>query len=159
MSPASKNVSSPPPGYNNGRSLPNLYAYPARFTFRTLMLCRVWCKTCSQLRPLASFAKSRQNDAEFMLRNGARLGNKKILDKMVCSNCTAAPLTQLKCTGCNKTLSLSRFSRTQRRDPDSARCTKCISQIENVKPGQQDPYEADDSDEDCMAVSILETSC
>ncbi|KAH0365374.1 hypothetical protein KCU65_g6154, partial [Aureobasidium melanogenum] len=134
MSSASKNVRSPPPGYHTGRSLPNL----------------VWCKRCSQLRPLASFANNRQNAAEFMLNNGARLGDKKILDKMVCSNCTAAPLTQLKCTGCNKTLSLDRFSKTQRRDPDSARCTTCISQIENVRPGQQDPYEADNSDEDYM---------
>ncbi|KAG9603612.1 hypothetical protein KCU77_g1700, partial [Aureobasidium melanogenum] len=134
MSSAFKNARSPPPGYRNARSLPN----------------EVWCKGCSQFRPLASFAKNRQNDANFWLSNGAKLGDKKILNKMICSNCTAAPPVELKCTGCNKTRSLDRFSTTQRRDPDSARCRKCISEIENVKPGQQDPYEADDFDGDYM---------
>ncbi|KAG9654292.1 hypothetical protein KCU64_g7313, partial [Aureobasidium melanogenum] len=134
MTSASKNARSPPPGYNNARSLPN----------------EVWCMRCSQFRPLASFAKNRQNDANFWLSNGARLGDKKILNKMICSNCTAAPPTELKCTGYNKTRSLDRFSATQRRDPDSARCRKCITEIENVKPGQLDPYGADDSDEDYM---------
>ncbi|KAH0042261.1 hypothetical protein KCU78_g814, partial [Aureobasidium melanogenum] len=135
MSSASKNVRSPPPGYKHARSLPN----------------EVWCKRCSQLRPLASFANNRQNDARFLLSKGAKLGDKRIFDKMICSNCTAAPPTELKCTGCNKTRSLEKFSTTQRRDPDSARCRKCISEIENVKPGQQDPHEAEDSDEDYMS--------
>ncbi|KAG9661173.1 hypothetical protein KCU95_g8177, partial [Aureobasidium melanogenum] len=134
MSSTSKNVRSPPPGYKNARSLPN----------------EVWYKRCSQLRPIASFANNRQNDARFLLSKGAKLGDKKILDKTICSNCTAAPPMELKCTGCNKTRSLDRFSTTQRRDPDSARCRKCISEIENVKPGQQDPYEAEDSDEGYM---------
>lgn len=155
MSSASKNVRSPPPGYKHARSLPNEYAYTACSTYHTLTISRVWCKRCSQLRPLASFANNRQNDARFSLSRGAKLGDRKILDKMICSNCTAAPPTELKCNGCNKTRSLERFSSTQRRDPDSARCRKCTSEIENVKPRQQDPHEAEDSDEEYMTVSML----
>ncbi|KAK6002459.1 hypothetical protein QM012_002097 [Aureobasidium pullulans] len=133
MSSASKNVRFPP-RYKYARSLPN----------------DVWCKRCFQFRPLATFARNRQNDAMFWLSKGASMDDKKILDKMICSNCTAAAPVEIKCTGCNKTRSLDKFSATQRRDPDTARCRKCISEIENVKPGQQDPYEADDSDEDYM---------
>lgn len=82
------------------------------------------------------------------------MGDKRIIDKMICGNCTAVPPVELSCTGCNQTRSLDKFSSTQRRDPDTARCRKCISEIENVKPGQQDTYEAEDSDEDYMTVGV-----
>lgn len=157
MSSASKNVHSPTSEYKNSRSLPKEYAYAAWPIWHTLTCSSVWCKRCSQFRPLATFAKNRQNDASFWLRKGVRLGDKRIVDKMICSNCTAAPPVELKCTGCNKTRSLDKFSATQRRDPDTARCRKCISEIENVRPGQQDPYQADDSDEDYLTVSIPQT--
>lgn len=153
-SSASKNTRSPPPLYRNAGSLPDEYAKTTRLPEHRLTSSSIWCKRCSRFRSSANFANNRLNNAMFWLSKGVKMGDKKILNKMICSNCTAVNPVELKCTGCNKTRSLDKFSATQKRDPDTARCRKCISEIENIRPGQQDPYEAEDSDEDYMTVSI-----
>ena len=87
-----------------------------------------------------------------MSNRGAKLGDAKVVNKMICNNCSGAPKTDLRCTGCGNTRPLDHFSSTQRNDPDTAMCRKCISEIENVMPGQQE-HEEDGSDEEYMSVS------
>ena len=90
-----------------------------------------------------------------MTNRGARLGDAKVVDKLICNNCSGAPKTDLRCTGCGNSRPLDHFSTTQRNDPDTAMCRKCISEIENVMPGQQE-HEGDGSDEEYMAVSTYQ---
>jgi ribosomal protein L40E len=90
------------------------------------------------------------------MERGAKLGDNKILNKMICNNCTGAPKLELRCTGCNKVRVRDHFSSAQRNDPDTARCRKCVSEMENVRPGQQEQehqHEEVDSDEEYMTVS------
>jgi hypothetical protein len=116
---------------------------------------RVWCKRCLCLQPLATFAKNRQNDAIYWMERDAKLGDNKILNKLICNNCTGAPKLELRCTGCNKIRARDHFSSAQRIAPDTARCRKCVSEIENVRPGQQEQeYEQEDSDEEYLMVRI-----
>ncbi|CAD0111422.1 unnamed protein product [Aureobasidium uvarum] len=133
MDSSARTARSLPLAYRNARSLPN---------------------KCSQFRPLVKFAKNRQNDATFFLTSrGARMGDKKILEKLLCNNCTGAPPVELKCTGCNRKRPLDHFSTTQRNAPDTARCRMCISQIESFRPGQQQELEKDGSDDEYIAVT------
>jgi hypothetical protein len=94
----------------------------------------------------------------YLMKNrGARLGDNKIVDKLICNNCTGAPKVELKCTGCGKVRALEHFSSAQRNAPDTARCRKCISEIENVFPGQQE-HEEYGSDEEYITVSTSQRS-
>lgn len=90
-----------------------------------------------------------------MSKRGAKLGDAKVVDKLICNNCSGAPKTDLRCTGCGNSRPLDHFSTTQRNDPDTAMCRKCISEIENVLPGQQE-HEEEDSDEEYMMVSTYQ---
>ena len=88
-----------------------------------------------------------------MSNKGAKLGDARIVDKLICNNCTGAPKRELKCTGCEKNRAIGHFSSAQRNDPDTARCRKCVSEIENIMPRQQE-QEEDGSDEEYMTVSL-----
>ncbi|KAH0289575.1 hypothetical protein M436DRAFT_55539 [Aureobasidium namibiae CBS 147.97] len=137
MDATPRNLRSLPSNYKNARTLPPKYA--------------LWCKRCERLRPLAAFANNRQKDASYLMTNrGARLGDAKVVDKLICNDCSGAPKTDLRCTGCGNSRPLDHFSTTQRNDPDTAMCRKCISEIENVMPGQQE-HEEEGSDEKYLA--------
>lgn len=90
-----------------------------------------------------------------MSSRGAKLGDAKVVNKMICNNCSGAPKTDLRCTGCGTNRPLDHFSSTQRNDPDTAMCRKCISEIENIMPGQQE-HEVDGSDEEYAMVSTYQ---
>lgn len=45
---------------------------------------------------------------------------------VTCTLCTAGQTVELKCYVCDKVKGLEDFAKNQRKDPDNARCTKCV---------------------------------
>ncbi|KAK5443472.1 hypothetical protein LTS15_010617 [Exophiala xenobiotica] len=68
-----------------------------------------------------------------------------------CRDCTAGNTVELKCTGCFYTKSIDYFSKTQRKDPDNAKCTNCQQEILDRLPSLKDSVEEEQIREDYRA--------
>ncbi|KAI5852420.1 Stc1 domain-containing protein, partial [Morchella snyderi] len=63
-----------------------------------------------------------------------------------CSQCTANQNYELKCCVCDKVKGLDLFAKSQRKDPDNARCTKCVDN-DNKPTAWSSAAGEDDEDE------------
>ncbi|KAK6351835.1 hypothetical protein TWF718_004981 [Orbilia javanica] len=76
----------------------------------------------------------------------APTGKGKSQHRTTCKTCTADQTTELTCIVCGETNGLDHFAKTQRKNPDTARCKNCISKQANIAPDLEMP----DSD-DCAS--------
>lgn len=67
---------------------------------------------------------------------------------MTCKTCTPGQTTELHCYICDKTYGLDKFAKNQRKDPDKARCTKCVEKVLETEPDMSPPDTDEDEDED-----------
>lgn len=53
---------------------------------------------------------------------------------VTCTLCTAGQTVELKCYVCDKVKGLHEFAKNQRKDPDNARCIKCVDSDITAEP-------------------------
>ncbi|KAF3093878.1 hypothetical protein TWF102_007702 [Orbilia oligospora] len=79
-------------------------------------------------------------------------GKGKPSHRTTCKTCTADQTTELTCIVCGETNGLDHFARTQRKNPDTARCKACINKQANIAPDLEmpdsDDYASSDDEED-----------
>jgi hypothetical protein len=81
------------------------------------------------------------------------MNDARVKEQLICIICSGGPKLELLCTGCNKKRALSDFSANQRNAPDTARCKKCVAEIENIPAGHLKEKLDEDEDEYFMNVS------
>lgn len=76
---------------------------------------------------------------------------------MTCKTCTPGQTTELHCYICDKTYGLDKFAKNQRKDPDKARCTKCVDKVLETEPDMSPPDTDDDEEEDTDSENVRQT--
>ncbi|RVD81305.1 uncharacterized protein DFL_009173 [Arthrobotrys flagrans] len=66
-------------------------------------------------------------------------GKGKPQHRTTCKTCTADQTTELTCIVCGETNGLSHFAKTQRKNPDIARCKDCINKQAEIAPDLEMP--------------------
>ncbi|ODH20685.1 hypothetical protein ACO22_05826 [Paracoccidioides brasiliensis] len=86
---------------------------------------RIRCKMCTRTRLQSAFSK-RQLDLlrRCILEKSSNATTNEGL--AICFNCATNQVVELTCCVCDMTMALEFFSKTQRHDPDSARCKNCV---------------------------------
>ncbi|KAK4948550.1 hypothetical protein LTR10_012554 [Elasticomyces elasticus] len=65
-----------------------------------------------------------------------------------CRDCTAGNVIELKCAGCYVIKSLESFAKTQRKNPDDAKCIGCQQDIQDLVPHLRDANDEERIKED-----------
>ncbi|OQO08480.1 hypothetical protein B0A48_06350 [Cryoendolithus antarcticus] len=99
---------------------------------------KIKCCRCDKVKPPASYATLRQNDMKQKMAQTPGF-NPVTTGFVPCVMCTGGQVTELECHMCRKWMGLDKFAKTQRKNPDRAKCLKCIQ--EQIAMGN-----ADDSD-------------
>lgn len=68
--------------------------------------------------------------------------------KTTCKTCTPQQVTELTCCNCEKTKGLTHFAKNQRKNPDAARCMKCVQRGLGAGSGDEFSDGDDDTDQD-----------
>nr|OQO16630.1 hypothetical protein B0A51_14787 [Rachicladosporium sp. CCFEE 5018] len=118
----------------------NYSNYLARAAVSTNILIpdKIKCCRCDKVKPPASYATLRQNDLKQKMAQTPGF-NPVTTGFVPCVMCTGGQVTELECHMCRKWMGLDKFAKTQRKNPDRAKCLKCIQ--EQIAMGN-----ADDSD-------------
>ncbi|EEP81597.1 predicted protein [Uncinocarpus reesii 1704] len=104
---------------------------------RTNLGKRVKCKICKKIRSANAFSKRQLEELrKAMLKHGATGLNGP--GYAGCRACITHQVVELTCCVCDKTKALEFFSKNQRRDPDSARCTNCVQGQMDTEPVMDD---------------------
>ncbi|MCJ1407965.1 hypothetical protein MMC19_002037 [Ptychographa xylographoides] len=107
---------------------------------------KIRCLSCDKLKGPNQFSNKQLSDLRFkILRSGLTPATAKAYIK--CRFCTGAQVTELTCIVCDESKSLGEFMKTQRRDPDNARCQDCVVAQTTMLPGIEDIEDDDDSDD------------
>lgn len=67
---------------------------------------------------------------------------------VTCKTCTPGQTTELTCYICEITKGLTEFAKNQRKDPDRARCLKCITKVLETEPDMSPPSSDAEEEED-----------
>lgn len=67
---------------------------------------------------------------------------------VTCKVCTPAQTVELTCYICDTTKGLEGFAKNQRKDPDRARCLKCVNKVLETEPDLTPPASSDEEDEE-----------
>ncbi|WEW57237.1 hypothetical protein PRK78_002702 [Emydomyces testavorans] len=97
----------------------------------------VKCKVCKKIRSQNAFSKRQLEELRKAMLKCGTTG----LDGpgyAGCRNCISHQTVELTCCVCDKTKPLEYFSKTQRRDPDNARCTNCVQGLLDAEPVAED---------------------
>lgn len=70
------------------------------------------------------------------------------LIQVTCKTCTPGQTTELTCYICDTTKGLDEFAKNQRKDPDKARCTKCVNRVLDTEPDMSPPSSDAEEEED-----------
>ncbi|KAJ3084672.1 hypothetical protein HK102_000586 [Quaeritorhiza haematococci] len=81
-----------------------------------LVLVHLYCYICQAEKPNYEFSS---NQREKYHRSNGR-------QQLRCIACVQLPEDTLKCAACDEVKSKAQFSKSQRRQKDSARCMKCV---------------------------------
>ncbi|KAF9918499.1 hypothetical protein BX616_008344 [Lobosporangium transversale] len=84
---------------------------------------RVYCYGCEQEKPRLAFT-------ETQLKKAGNLNPAK-KHHIMCKTCTPEQPSKLKCNVCSKSLSLEKFSKTQRKRQEKATCKDCREMIDD----------------------------
>lgn len=87
---------------------------------------QIRCAVCQKTKSREEFSKRQL--LKFTSYNKGSRTTKKDVDSVhvTCTLCTAGQTVELKCYVCDKVKGLEDFAKNQRKDPDNARCTKCV---------------------------------
>lgn len=97
------------------------------------------CGRCSKNLPQARFSAKQLNDARRQIKESCKV-NKPIS----CQSCTGQQVVEIECTMCGKTKGLEEFAKSQRRNPDTAKCYQCVEMILAQDAIEEDKYEDPD---------------
>lgn len=80
--------------------------------------------------------------------------------RVTCKTCTPGQTTELFCYICETAKGLGEFAKNQRKDPDKARCTKCVNRVLETEPDMTPPSsdaeeEEEDTDDDDVRFSSI----
>lgn len=70
------------------------------------------------------------------------------LIQVTCKTCTPGQTTELTCYICDTTKGLDEFAKNQRKDPDKARCIKCVNRVLDTEPDMSPPSSDAEEEED-----------
>lgn len=68
--------------------------------------------------------------------------------RVTCKTCTPGQTTELFCYICETAKGLDEFAKNQRKDPDKARCTKCVTKVLETEPDMTPPSSDAEEEED-----------
>ncbi|KAF9923793.1 hypothetical protein FBU30_006133 [Linnemannia zychae] len=94
----------------------------------------IYCYGCQQTKPRNAFS-------ETQIKKAASNNPRKPHQPM-CKSCTPSQPTSLKCVRCAKTLSMDKFSKTQRKNQEMATCMNCRKYIDD--DDSEEDYEIED---------------
>jgi hypothetical protein len=82
---------------------------------------KIKCGRCQKNLPQVKFSMKQLTDARWQIKNSS-----KVYKPINCHNCTGQQVVEVECTMCGKTKGLEDFAKSQRRNPDTAKCFKCV---------------------------------
>ncbi|RPB08305.1 hypothetical protein P167DRAFT_578405 [Morchella conica CCBAS932] len=95
---------------------------------------QIRCAVCKKTKSREEF--SNRQLLKFTSYNKGSRTTKKDVDSVhvTCTLCTAGQTVELKCYVCDKVKGLHEFAKNQRKDPDNARCIKCVDSDITAEP-------------------------
>ncbi|KAF3911491.1 hypothetical protein ABW20_dc0106855 [Dactylellina cionopaga] len=111
------------------------------------------CYVCKRAKPEGQYSgRQLQRWKNTIYQPYAPGGKVKGEARTTCKNCTPDQTTELTCIVCGETNSLKSFAKTQRKNPDTARCKNCINKQADTAPDLEvpdsDEYVSSESDDD-----------
>ncbi|KAI9879415.1 MAG: hypothetical protein M1830_008546 [Pleopsidium flavum] len=108
---------------------------------------KIRCKQCKKYKIQGGFSKKQLSELQKRI---ARFGNVNSSTGayISCRQCVGQQVEELTCCICDEVKGLNGFSKVQRRNPDNARCLRCVTLHVNTEPGVNvDDEEDEDSDD------------
>jgi len=107
------------------------------------------CANCSRKLFRSRYSNNQIQKFQEKVYHARRGGEAAELPR--CRDCTAGNIVDLKCTGCMFTKVIDCFAKTQRKDPDNAKCIPCQQEISDRLPGLKESVEEEAIREDYRA--------
>lgn len=105
------------------------------------------CHICKKAKPHSQYAKRQIQKFKDTIHNPYAPAGRCLTDpKTTCKTCTPQQVTELTCCVCSKTKGLTYFAKNQRKNPDIARCIKCVRMHLDAEP-DVDPVDSDEYSE------------
>ncbi|KAI5855997.1 Stc1 domain-containing protein [Tricharina praecox] len=109
----------------------------------------ITCYVCKKKKPKSQYANRQiQRFADTICNVYAPAGRTLTDPKTTCKTCTPQQVTELTCCNCEKTKGLTHFAKNQRKNPDAARCMKCVQRGLGAGSGDEFSDGDDDTDQD-----------
>ncbi|KAI5799946.1 Stc1 domain-containing protein [Geopyxis carbonaria] len=116
------------------------------------------CCVCKSMKPKEHFSNRQIAKYISTEQNKYAPAGRTLKDpKTTCRQCTGKQVEELECIVCGIAQSLDKFGKTQRKQPDRARCLDCVEYHANVEPGMSPPtsdYEGS-GDEVCFIAKYI----
>jgi len=110
---------------------------------------QIKCYICKKVKPKSMYANRQLQRVQDSIHNPYAPGGRTKADpKPTCRSCTPQQTTQLTCCVCSKTKGLDSFARNQRKNPDTARCLKCVAMHIETEADYEIPDSDIESDSD-----------
>ncbi|KAL7271883.1 hypothetical protein RUND412_005325 [Rhizina undulata] len=111
------------------------------------------CFVCEKVKPVDQYAgRQLVKWRSSIYQPYAPGGRTKTDPRTTCKSCTPTQTTELTCCVCHKIKGLNKFAKNQRKNPDRARCIKCVLlHVEtdpDFSPLSSDAYSDTDQDDD-----------
>ncbi|KAL6705565.1 hypothetical protein ACN47E_006682 [Coniothyrium glycines] len=97
---------------------------------------KIKCGRCSKNLGQARYSSKQLDDARFNIKTHG-----SITKPINCQRCTGQQIVELECNMCGKTKGLEAFAKTQAKNPDTAKCFKCMEEQLNEVPIAAEKYE------------------
>ncbi|EMF17572.1 uncharacterized protein SEPMUDRAFT_146556 [Sphaerulina musiva SO2202] len=111
--------------------------YPSGSANAIASPAHIKCKDCNIKKPKSAFSKKQLADlATHMQRKP--FFKPEIQGHVICIGCSPKQVVELHCLICDLDKGLDRFSKAQRKTPDTAICWSCAQERDNYEPGEQD---------------------
>jgi hypothetical protein len=113
----------------------------------------ITCHVCKKAKPHSQYAKRQILKFQSTIYNPYAPAGRTLTDpKTTCRTCTPQQVTELTCCICTKTKGLTHFAKNQRKNPDVARCMRCVRMHLDTEPdyatsGSDDCSDTEDDDE------------
>ncbi|KAF8446994.1 Stc1 domain-containing protein [Kalaharituber pfeilii] len=156
------NMSTMGRGYNSAHLLSSNLVNKGGATSRanapgTINVASIRCHVCKVVRPVSEYSNRQLQKYQNSVYNPYIPGGRSKKDNATCKRCTAGPIEELHCFNCDLDKPLSKFMKSQRNNPQKARCRACVQfcldterdhETPNIDEYVEDPSdESDDVDE------------
>ncbi|KAI9792398.1 MAG: hypothetical protein M1816_002282 [Peltula sp. TS41687] len=129
------------PGFQAKGHLPGGGDVTSRMLKGVALPPRIKCTSCKKIRNQDAFSNRQLGNLSFAAaRSGQVLATNS---KIKCRLCTGGSVTELQCMICEEIQGLEGFSKAQRKDPDKARCLKCVQMHLDTEPGLEPPKDVE----------------